>query len=153
MIREVRRGEEKGGRGGKKNIQMCANCLLSCEMVDIRSRDTEAASLLRTATWARAIVFNGSKVLGVSGVFEIQDATGSDGIAKALLTAKHVSCGQDNDVATKPREREDSLLFWSAKRSRTCPLRELRRRQYLPDNPVCISICHLVFGTEAIQSP
>ena len=63
---------------------MCSDGFLGREMVDECSGDAEAAVALRATACACTVLFDGTEVFCVSSVFEIQDAAGGDGVAKAL---------------------------------------------------------------------
>jgi hypothetical protein len=54
---------------------MSPDRFLCSKMIDVRSRDRESPVFFRSTARASAAFFNGTEVLGVSSVFEIQDAT------------------------------------------------------------------------------
>lgn len=63
---------------------MCSRRLLSSDVVDVRSRDSQPAVLGGDAAGAGAVFLDGGVVVGVSRVPEIESARGCDGVSEAL---------------------------------------------------------------------
>ena len=54
--------------GEKSSLQMSANSLFGCYMIDVRSSDPQPTLLFGLTTGTNAIFFDGVEVVGESGV-------------------------------------------------------------------------------------
>ena len=68
---------------------MCPDSLLGRNMMNIRPRDSQPAFFFGSAACACAAGFDGTEILFVAGVFDVEDALGCDCVAEALNETKN----------------------------------------------------------------